>query len=191
VPSARDDSAFSGARLAGSRDTHQTKGDVATFRCQSSLHALSLDEDGVCLSVEPDGDPDVAACVGAQFVATLDPEAPGLLGNELRDGVSLLLVKVLDARGRVKMLRFGPLVRCEAQPASHPTIPTEDDPTLRDLAQAIARDVDGAPATPRLSRRRDSGFLRKPDEEPTLMYTRRNEPGRVAGAPRIRRRRNA
>jgi hypothetical protein len=110
---------------------------VAAFLCQSSRHALSLCEDGICYAVEPDDDPEVAACVGAQFVATLDPEVPGLLGTELREGISLLLIKVIDAHGRVKMLRFGPLVRCEA-----------------------------------IAPRRDSGFVRKPDEAPTLMFTR-------------------
>jgi hypothetical protein len=153
---------------------------VATILCQSSHHVLALDEDGTCLSVEPEGDVDVAECVGAQFVATLDEAVPGLLGTELRVGVSLLFVKLLD--GRARMLRFGPILRCDAAPASYPTILDDEDPTLRDLSDAIAHDVDAGPATPKLARR-DSGFVRKPDEAPTELFS------RAAGAPRIRRRR--
>ena len=48
-------------------------------------------------------------CIGAQFVATLDPEATGLLGHDPSVGKSILLARVDD--GRVSLVRFGPLVQ--------------------------------------------------------------------------------
>jgi hypothetical protein len=78
--------------------------------------ALLLDADGICrwflLKSE---DESVAAtakrCVGAQFVATLDPDVSGLLGHEPAVGKNILFARVDD--GRVTLVRFGPLVEFE------------------------------------------------------------------------------
>ena len=84
--------------------------------------ALLLDADGICRwYLLKSDDESVAAmakrCVGAQFVATLDPEAVGLLGHEPAVGKNVLFARVDD--GRVTLVRFGPLVEFEtlASPA--------------------------------------------------------------------------
>ncbi|MDF2698387.1 MAG: fadB, partial [Labilithrix sp.] len=83
------------------------------YIAHSERCALLLDGEGICRWVVPKvGDDDemiVAArrCVGAQFVATLDPDAPGLMGHEPRAGTNLLFALVKD--GRVALVRFGPV----------------------------------------------------------------------------------
>lgn len=82
-----------------------------TARC-----ALLLDEAGVCvwfLVKVPDDDalPGLRRCVGAQFVASLDPEARGLLARAPEIGKRVLLARTDD--GRISLIRFGPLVHFE------------------------------------------------------------------------------
>jgi len=84
------------------------------YVAHSERCALLLDEDGICRWFVPKVDDTsvVAAakrCIGAQFVATLDPEAAGLLGHDPSVGKSILLARVDD--GRVSLVRFGPLVQ--------------------------------------------------------------------------------
>ena len=84
------------------------------YVAHSERCALLLDGDGICRWFVPKVDDEsvVAAakrCIGAQFVATLDPEATGLLGHDPSVGKSILLARVDD--GRVSLVRFGPLVQ--------------------------------------------------------------------------------
>ena len=86
------------------------------YAAHSARCALLLDAEGICrwflLKVEDEGVSAAAKrCVGAQFVATLDPDAPGLLGPEPAVGKSILFARVDD--GRVSLVRFGPLVQFE------------------------------------------------------------------------------
>lgn len=87
------------------------------YVAHSQRCALLLDEDGVCRAVVPKVDLSdhlvqaTKRCVGAQFVATLDPDVEGLLGHEPRVGKSILLAAV--ETGRVALLRFGPLLAFE------------------------------------------------------------------------------
>lgn len=75
--------------------------------------ALLLDGEGVCRWVVPKDVESVRElatarrCIGAQFVATLDPEVRGLLGHEPSVGKTLLFASL--ASGRVALLRFGPI----------------------------------------------------------------------------------
>jgi hypothetical protein len=84
------------------------------YLAQSERSVLLLDGEGVCSSILPkvgtaeDVSPAAARCFGAQFVASLDPEAPGFLGHEPRVGASMLFARVED--GRVALVRFGPIV---------------------------------------------------------------------------------
>jgi hypothetical protein len=92
------------------------------YVAHSSRCALLLDSEGICRWVVPKADPDdpeasqvigaARRCVGAQYVATLDPEAEGLLCHEPRVGKTMLFATV--TRGRVALVRFGPLVRFES-----------------------------------------------------------------------------
>ena len=84
------------------------------YVAHSARCALLLDADGICRwFLLKDDDARIAAtakrCVGAQFVATLDPEATGLLGHEPAVGKNVLFARVDD--GRVTLVRFGPLVQ--------------------------------------------------------------------------------
>ncbi|MBX3200125.1 MAG: hypothetical protein KF894_18465 [Labilithrix sp.] len=83
------------------------------YIAHSERCALLLDSDGVCRWVVPKVNADdatVAAarrCIGAQYVAALDRDAPGFMGHEPRVGTNLLFALVTD--GRVALVRFGPL----------------------------------------------------------------------------------
>lgn len=84
------------------------------YVAHSERCALLLDEDGICQWFVPKVDDESVVagakrCIGAQFVATLDPEATGLLGHDPSVGKNILLARVDD--GRVSLVRFGPLVR--------------------------------------------------------------------------------
>lgn len=83
----------------------------------STRCALLLDAAGVCrwfvMKVDDQGAAAAAKrCVGAQFVASIDPDAPGLLAGRLRVGNSALFARVDD--GRISLVRFGPIVQYEA-----------------------------------------------------------------------------
>ncbi len=79
--------------------------------------ALLLDDGGMCrwIVMKNDDDPHAAAraqrCVGAQFVATLDPEKEGLLGHEPTVGKHVLFARVDD--GRISLVRFGPILQVD------------------------------------------------------------------------------
>jgi hypothetical protein len=76
--------------------------------------ALLLDSGGVCrwvLAKTAEPDDRVKRCVGAQFVASLDPEVEGLLGHEPTIGKNVVFARV-DA-GRISLVRFGPIVKVE------------------------------------------------------------------------------
>jgi hypothetical protein len=86
------------------------------YVAHSERCALLLDEDGVCRWVVPKVESEeilasAQRCIGARFVATLDPQAAGLLGHEPAIGKNMLLARVDD--GRVSLVRFGPLVHFE------------------------------------------------------------------------------
>lgn len=112
----------------------------------SARCALLLDDGGVCrwfvLKVDDDEAVLAAAkrCVGAQFVATLDPDAPGLLGHEPKVGANLLLARVDD--GRVSLVRFGPLSAFETldEPAEPEKTAAEPETTRRSLPADLPAD---------------------------------------------------
>jgi hypothetical protein len=99
------------------------------YVAHSARCALLLDADGICrwylMKVDDEGVAASAArCIGAQFVATLDPDAKGLLGHEPAVGKNVLFARVVD--GRVTLVRFGPLVQFDKlAPAAEP--PAEAD----------------------------------------------------------------
>lgn len=80
-----------------------------------------VDDEGICRWVLPPvGAPtaEVRRCVGAQFVASLDPREPGGLAGELRVGASALFV--VNEGGRIMLLRTAPVARVEIRAASDP-----------------------------------------------------------------------
>lgn len=116
--------------------------------------ALLLDEGGVCRWVVMKTEDEQASklaqrCVGAQFVASLDPDKEGLLGHEPTVGKNVIFARV-DS-GRVALVRFGPIVQVDeideqaAETVRVPS-PAESDPaTIERVAPAVAvrSDLDG------------------------------------------------
>ncbi len=104
------------------------------YAAHSARCALLLDAEGICrwflLKVEDEGVSATAKrCIGAQFVATLDPDAPGLLGPDPEVGKSILFARVDD--GRVSLVRFGPLVQFDTL---GPSSRIDDRETQHDLS---------------------------------------------------------
>ena len=127
------------------------------YAAHSARCALLLDAEGICrwflLKVEDEAvSASAKRCVGAQFVATLDPDAPGLLGPDPAVGKSILFARVDD--GRVSLVRFGPLVQfdtlgpssrsaVESEPprlALVPTPPTSEPSTLPSASANLTSD---------------------------------------------------
>ncbi len=120
---------------------------VIHYIAHAESAALLLDGAGVCrwfVHKRPD-DPDapraseLRRCVGAQFVATLDADAPGQLLHEPEVGKRALFARVED--GRIVVFRFGPLVDFEhvAHSEAARAVPPDDgsDPTLEMVGRAL------------------------------------------------------
>jgi hypothetical protein len=158
------------------------------YVAQTRDHLLMLDEDGVCLHVhrrsKDRGDDAVDGairCIGAQYVAALDPAEPGFLGHAPTIGAPLLFAKA-DGRGKISVIRTGPLERFEVRGSGlHDRLPATAhaaDPT--GAADALAQTQRTVPATIRYLPEDDGDLDDGPesDEDPTL---RARRPAGVAG----------
>jgi hypothetical protein len=93
--------------------------DIA-YVAYTESHTLLLDTNGVCLKVSR---PDMAAlrgksdgearCVGAQYVASIDPSVAGGLAKLPRAGIAMLFAAV-GKDGRIYCVRTAPLVHFES-----------------------------------------------------------------------------
>jgi hypothetical protein len=142
------------------------------YVAQTRDHLLMLDDEGVCLHVHRrSADLGTAAsegalrCLGAQYVATLDPSEPGFLGHEPTLGAPMLFAKV-GPTGKISIVRTGPLERFDprlgddTERKTEPVLSeTQKNPSIRYLPRAQFED----------------------EEEPTLQFhhgapTRRSAP---------------
>lgn len=104
-------------------------------------------------------------CVGAQYVASLDPGAAGALVSDPRVGASMLFAR---SQGRITLMRTEPLTQFEVSAPGDEVPPTRrfeeedtlrkrrdetDPPTLRRRGEAAAGDADDAAPTLRRVRR--------------------------------------
>lgn len=116
---------------------------VIRYIAHADSAALLLDEDGICRAsvIKKHGrgraprPEELERCVGAQYVASLDPDVEGLLAHEPEVGKRALFAQV--ERGRIVVFRFGPLVdfeHVEHSMAARVAPPPRDgsDPTLDD-----------------------------------------------------------
>jgi hypothetical protein len=111
---------------------------------------LMLDGDGVCVRVEPlkanwppaasDG---ALRCIGAQFVATIDPTEPGGLGRLPRVGASMLFAAV-DPGGRIFCVRAGPLTHFESSRSDDSGVHSTPNDTERHPSQSFQDETDPA-----------------------------------------------
>lgn len=96
-----------------------------TYTAHTTTCTFLLDAEGVCQRIVPpesrrreaqtkDDDVDrlAAHCVGAQYVASLDPAVAGMLAEMPRVGAAMLFARI-DARGRVSLVRTGTVTRFE------------------------------------------------------------------------------
>jgi len=91
-----------------------------------------LDENGVCEWAAPTGTGKVPErIVGAQFVASLDVEAPGALVSTPREGVPMLFAAISDD-GRVSLVRTTTLLRFDDRRTVSGIVSLR--PSLEDLA---------------------------------------------------------
>jgi len=114
------------------------------YVAETREHAFMLDEEGVCLhvlrrairlgglgAVVEDTSDAATRCVGAQYVATLDPTASGFLAHEPAIGLPLVFAK-LGPSGRISLVRTGPLEKFEARGSGLHDLPTQPRDLLAD-----------------------------------------------------------
>jgi hypothetical protein len=128
-----------------------------SFEIAYAAHTASctflLDAEGICrrIVVVPskrrDTSKNASRCVGAQYVASLDPSAPGCLVEMPRVGAAMLFARV-DERGRVSLVRTAVVTHFEQKR------PDQHDPfesvSVKTSAPEIPPAVPRAPKTQRL-----------------------------------------
>lgn len=134
-----------------------------TYAAHTSSCTFLLDAEGVCrrIVVAPsvnraltgaksrDAARSAARCVGAQYVASLDPTVSGMLAEMPRVGASMLFARV-DERGRVSLVRTGLVTRFESHRAEDPFVEAEPLPSVS--VETSAPVISPAVPTPRVSR---------------------------------------
>lgn len=109
------------------------------YAAQTEAYTLMLDENGVCEWAAPTGRGRVPdRIVGAQFVASLDVNAPGALVGEPREGVPMLFA-ARSNDGHISLIRTAPLIRFDDRRTESGIIRTGQNPrSLRPSLQDIA-----------------------------------------------------
>lgn len=84
-----------------------------TYAAHTASCTFLLDRDGICRRIvmiprgkRRDASKNAARCVGAQYVATLDPAVPGCLVELPKVGAAMLFARV-DEAGRIALVRTG------------------------------------------------------------------------------------
>ena len=124
-----------------------------TYAAHTASCTFLLDAEGICrrIVMAPNGkrqnaSRNAARCVGAQYVASLDPSVPGCLVEMPRVGVAMLFARV-DERGRVALVRTGVVTRFEAKREKNHD-PFEDTGQVSTSAPKLPP----TPPTPRMQR---------------------------------------
>jgi hypothetical protein len=125
---------------------------VTEFDIQYAAHTATctflLDSEGICRRIvmvpgaatgSPRGRETARAasrCIGAQYVASLDAAAPGLLTDMPKIGTSMLFART-DDRGKISLVRTGHVTRFErhtedpfTQPEDRPSVVATSAPPL-------------------------------------------------------------
>lgn len=117
---------MSGPPLAASpSDVKGERFDI-TYAAHTATCTFLLDAEGICRRIvmlpgskRRDASKNASRCIGAQYVATLDPTVPGCLVEMPKIGTPMLFARV-DARGRVALVRTGPITSFETKRADDP-----------------------------------------------------------------------
>jgi hypothetical protein len=111
-----------------------------TYAAHTSSCTFLLDGEGICRRIvltssrrspsssKRDAGRSAARCVGAQYVASLDPSIAGMLTDLPRVGAAMLFARV-DERGRVSLVRTGVVTLFEKHRAEDPFVETEKLPS--------------------------------------------------------------
>jgi hypothetical protein len=117
---------MSGPRLAA--PPFDVKGErfEITYAAHTATCTFLLDAEGICRRIvmlpgskRRDASKNAARCIGAQYVATLDPTVPGCLVEMPKVGTPMLFARV-DSRGRVALVRTGAITSFETKRADDP-----------------------------------------------------------------------
>jgi hypothetical protein len=97
-----------------------------TYAAHTATCTFLLDADGICRRIvmmpgnkRREASKNASRCIGAQYVATLDPTVPGCLVEMPKVGTPMLFARV-DSRGRVALVRTGPITSFETKRADDP-----------------------------------------------------------------------
>ncbi|MBX3224113.1 MAG: hypothetical protein KF795_26595 [Labilithrix sp.] len=134
-----------------------------TYAAHTSSCTFLLDAEGVCrrIVIAPNAKRSIAGskgrdaarsaarCVGAQYVASLDPTVSGMLAEMPRVGASMLFARV-DERGRVSLVRTGLVTRFESHRVEDPFVETDKAPSMS--VETSAPVITPSVPTPRASR---------------------------------------
>lgn len=107
-----------------------------------------LDENGICtwvLSANPQT-AKLMVCMGAQFVACVDPRVEGAIVGELKEGARALLVSISKETGRAQLLRTGPIRRVQYREGGE----SIDLGQGLDVLEEVELELDEEPAPPQV-----------------------------------------
>ena len=124
-----------------------------TYAAHTATCTFLLDSEGICrrIVVAPNSKREArsaARCVGAQYVASLDPNVSGMLAEMPRIGAAMLFA-CIDERKRVTLVRTGLVTRFERH-AEDPFVETEKAPSMS--VQTSAPEIAPSAPAPRKSR---------------------------------------
>lgn len=121
-----------------------------TYAAHTASCTFLLDAEGMCRRIvmapgkRRDSSRTAARCVGAQYVASLDPAAAGCLVEMPRIGSAMLFARV-DERGRVSLVRTGVVTQFETLRQEDPFAETSgvatSAPDLTPRTPKIERDI--------------------------------------------------
>jgi hypothetical protein len=132
---------------------------AVTYIAYTERNVLMLDGEGVCIRVEPLSGRGVALaglvgrrppagqsdgalrCIGAQYVASIDPAEPGGLSHLPRAGTSMLFAAV-DQSGRIFCVRAGPLTHFESSAADDSGVHSTPNDTQKEASIAFDDSTD-------------------------------------------------
>jgi hypothetical protein len=134
-----------------------------TYAAHTATCTFLLDAEGICRRIvlapgnqrspqqktSRDATRLAARCVGAQYVAALDPSVAGMLAERPRVGASMLFARI-DERGRVSLVRTGIVTQFECLRNEDPFEDSDKAPSMS--VETSAPVIAPSPATPRVSR---------------------------------------
>jgi hypothetical protein len=136
-----------------------------TYAAHTATCTFLLDGEGICRRIvviesSRRGAPSsktrdaklAARCVGAQYVASLDPTISGMLAEMPRVGASMLFARV-DDRGRVSLVRTGVVTRFESHRADEDPFSTDKSPSMSSV-ETSAPVITPSQPTPRFPRQK-------------------------------------